>query len=312
MATVEQQLTYSFRPESVRYADSASVRAGETAKPGVVGQVREPSIQQFISTATSCNKFVIARYVFFTLFMLLLLLCSQQASACCDGSTTGLEPEITYNDIKPTLNHSAVTVALAAEPETVTRDAKKDIKSEASAALEAVAETNFVKISDSGEALADNEASWDCVEDQQKKLIWEVKKNNGGIRDKDYTYSWLHTIDDKINGTGNGGRCKGGVNCDTSSYVRAMNEQKLCGYSDWRLPTRQEMETLVDYSTTPQHATINRTYFPEAVPSWYWTASENPQRENYAWYVLFRNGIALNDLKERPKHIRLVRDNRTQ
>ena len=35
------------------------------------------------------------------------------------------------------------------------------------------------------------------------------------------------------------------------------------------------------------------------------------RRDNFAWYVLFRNGIALNDLKERPKHIRLVRGNRT-
>jgi hypothetical protein len=91
-----------------------------------------------------------------------------------------------------------------------------------------------------------------------------------------------------------------------------MNEQKLCGYSDWRLPTREEMETLIDYNTSAKHVTINTTYFPEAVPSWYWTATENSQRDNFAWYVLFRNGIALNDLKERPKHVRLVRGNREQ
>ena len=72
------------------------------------------------------------------------------------------------------------------------------------------------------------------------------------------------------------------------------------------------METLVDYNTTEKDAKINKTYFPEAVPIWYWTASENPQLENVACYVLFRNGVALNDLKERPKHIRLVRGSRAK
>mgnify|MGYP001828730187 FL=1 len=136
-----------------------------------------------------------------------------------------------------------------------------------------------------------------------------MKKNDGGIRDKDYSYSWLRNINGESKGVADGGRCKGGIKCDTYNYVRAMNEQKLCGYSDWRLPTVEEMETLVDYNTAEKDATINKTYFPEAVPSWYWTATENPQRENFAWYMLFRNGIALNDLKERPKHIRLVRGN---
>ena len=49
-------------------------------------------------------------------------------------------------------------------------------------------------------------------------------------------------------------------------------------------------------------------YFPETRASWYWTSSENKSRDDVAWYVLFRNGLALNDLKERPKHIRLVRE----
>ena len=33
---------------------------------------------------------------------------------------------------------------------------------------------------------------------------------------------------------------------------------------------------------------------------------------DHAWYVLFRNGHALSDLKERPKHIRLVRMTNTK
>jgi len=88
--------------------------------------------------------------------------------------------------------------------------------------------------------------------------------------------------------------------------------RNLCGYSDWRLPTRAELETPVEYNDDPKQATINKAYFPKAVPNWYWTASEHPNREAYAWYVLFKNGVALNDLKERPKHIRLVSGNTQQ
>jgi hypothetical protein len=190
--------------------------------------------------------------------------------------------------------------------------ANEDIRTNAAAKLTAVTAAGFIKIANTGEPLDAKADRWECVEDKSSKLTWEVKKNDDGIRDKDHSYSWLRVINGENTGASNGGRCKGGIKCDTYSYVRAMNEQKLCGYSDWRLPTREEMETLVDYKTTEKDATINKTYFPEAVPSWYWTASENPRRENFAWYVLFRNGVALNDLKERPKHIRLVRGSRAQ
>lgn len=201
------------------------------------------------------------------------------------------------------------TVAAVASMEPVMPVVNEDIKSDAAASLVAASKSNFIKISNSGQALAENEAQWECVHDKSNNLTWEVKKNDGSIRDKDHSYSWLVKSSGQDRGVSNGGRCKGGVNCDTSSYTRAMNEQKLCGYSDWRLPTREELETLVEYNKAPNGVTIDSRFFPEAVPSWYWTASENPHSSDYAWYVLFQNGVALNDLKERPKHIRLVRGN---
>ena len=217
------------------------------------------------------------------------------------------EPVAPAKQPEPVIELAAI--APASGPAPATTDAAEEIRNDAAATLATVVESGFVKIANSGEVLDDNEARWECVEDRGSKLVWEVKKNDGGIRDRDYSYSWFSEINGEKIGVSNGGRCKGGVSCDTSGYARAMNEQKLCGYSDWRLPTRKELETLVEFTENPKEATINKTYFPEAVPSWYWTSSENPQREGYAWYVLFRNGVALNDLKERPKHIRLVRGN---
>ena len=203
------------------------------------------------------------------------------------------------------LEHAAI--APASGPGQSATTANEDIKTDAAATLSSVTDAGYIKISNYGEALDDKVARWECVEDKSSKLTWEVKKNDGGIRDKGHLYSWLSKINGEAEGRSNGGRCKGGVRCDTSSYAHAMNEQKLCGYSDWRMPTRSELETLVEYKNNPAEATINRKYFPEAIPSWYWSSSENTNREGYAWYVLFRNGVSLNDLKERPKHIRLVR-----
>jgi len=274
------------------------------------------------------------------LFIMLIFVLMLQISVCCDdviASEQAFSPAVeqpsrpvqTQEAInrtsgKPVINE---TVKVATSPpslpelvaitsvsghEQADTGMEKDIKTNAKATIASIAGSGFVKIASSGDTLDDKAVKWECVEDKSSKLIWEVKKNDGGIRDKDYSYSWLRNINGEIKGVSNGGHCRGGIKCDTYSYVRALNEQKLCGYSDWRLPTKEEMETLVDYSTSVKNATINTTYFPEAVPSWYWTATENPQRDDFAWYVLFRNGIALNDLKERPKHVRLVRGNRAQ
>ena len=211
----------------------------------------------------------------------------------------------------PVLARPAPAVITLASAPVAEAPGGEAIKS-AAASLVAASPSGFVKLANSGELLEDDASSWECVQDRNSKLTWEVKKNDGGIRDRDNSYSWLREINGETDGTNNGGRCRGGVDCDTSSYARAINSQGLCGFSDWRLPTKDELETLVDYNNDPKQATINMSYFPEAIPSWYWTASENPQREGYAWYVLFKNGIALNDLKERPKHIRLVRGNTEQ
>jgi len=272
-----------------------------------------------------CDRRINTRNTIIALFIMLALLLPLQAAAetalqpaqapSSAVNMTAAVPVTTKTNAELITQKIAGTTALelaAAVPGQSATTANEDITTNAATTLAAVTGDGYVKIANSGQPLDEKADRWECVEDKSSKFTWEVKKNDGGIRDKDYSYSWFRDINGENRGVSNGGRCNGGIKCDTYSYVRAMNEQKLCGYSDWRLPTREEMETLVDYNSTPENATINTTYFPEAVPSWYWTATENPRRDNFAWYVLFRNGIALNDLKERPKHIRLVRGNRTQ
>ena len=341
MAASKQQSTYCnlhqqrAAPDRAIISVNRDIGSNPCMYPRIENSILRNHLVSKINTRNAINALII----------ILMLLLPMQAPACCDDpGTPGFTPAAAvYNKPQPAQAPSAavnepsvvpvstrtkaesiseqmafpVALELAAAtpahaPEQSATPTNEDIKTNAAATLTAVTVAGFVKIANSGQPLDAKADRWECVEDKSSKLTWEVKKDDGGIRDKDYTYTWLRGIFGENKGVSNGGRCKGGVKCDTYSYVRAMNEQKLCGYSDWRLPTRKEMETLVDYNNTAKEATIDKTYFPEAVPSWYWTATENPQSENFAWYLLFRNGIALNDLKERPKHIRLVRGNQIQ
>lgn len=150
------------------------------------------------------------------------------------------------------------------------------------------------------------EESWSCVRDNRSDLVWEVKTDDGGLHDAGHLYSWYDPSLGRDAGVRDGGRCAGGVDCDTHAYQTELNRQGLCGVDEWRLPGKQELLTLVALGDRENSATIDKEYFPRTASSWYWTASSNDKRPGYAWYVLFRNGIPLNDLKARPKHIRLV------
>ena len=224
------------------------------------------------------------------------------------------EKEIVVLETMPTESHEVVGAETALGIETPLADNSEDV------VVEEVVETkfesktvvvenkfNYIKHDVKGNSLSDNAEQWACVHDPVEGLTWEVKSKDGGLRNTENLYSWFNPEEKMSRGINDGGRCKGNVDCDTHAYVKAMNQEGFCGHNDWRLPTREEMMGLVNYANDFGEAKINTKYFPEALPSWYWTASSNENHPEFAWYVLFKNGLSLNDLKENPKHIRLVR-----
>ena len=64
--------------------------------------------------------------------------------------------------------------------------------------------------------------------------------------------------------------------CDTNTYA---------GYSDWRLPEIQELQTLIDTSYTPIN--INTEVFTNMSTSRYISISKWYGLDNYRWYVAF-------------------------
>jgi hypothetical protein len=87
------------------------------------------------------------------------------------------------------------------------------------------------------------------VQDNVTGLIWEVKTNDSGLRDKDWTYSWYNSTG--INDGGYAGyadyadNCYSTTRCDTEKYVADVNAATLCGNNDWRLPNSEELNTIV-------------------------------------------------------------------
>lgn len=162
----------------------------------------------------------------------------------------------------------------------------------------------FGKLDAQGELLPSDASTWACVLDRVKRVVWEVKTNDGGWRDTDFTFSWYHiNTQGEQSGRENGGDCLF-INCDTLSYAALMNQRQHCGYSNWRLPTQFELQSL-DH---PVHFSpdIDRRFFPFTQSAQYWSGSESPYSNELAWSVDFSNGISYVREKRLSCHVRLV------
>lgn len=136
---------------------------------------------------------------------------------------------------------------------------------------------SYIKISASGAELPASATNWSCVKDKVSGLMWEVKTNDGGLRDRNNSYTnW---------GDGRAG--------DASAFVTSVNATGLCGYQDWRLPSRMELQGLVDYGKPHPGPTINSAWFPNTNAWPYWSGSgfaDAAKPGYYSWVVDFRYG----------------------
>ena len=149
---------------------------------------------------------------------------------------------------------------------------------------------------------------WACVRDNQSGLTWEVKTPEAGLQNINNTYSW-YDPDQNTNG-GYAGKDKGGVcagsNCDTDSYIKAVNAIKLCGLNDWYLPSRFELNTIVDTSIPLPGPTLPKVYFPESQAGKYWTDTTFKTRRAGAWVWRFDQGSDYVAEKSEALNVRLT------
>jgi len=171
-----------------------------------------------------------------------------------------------------------------------------------------VAGFDYTKLDAGGNALPIDAESWSCVRDNHTGLTWEVKSADvEALGYMNHTYSWYNP-ESAVNG-GHAGTQDGGVchepPCDTHGYATAVNSAALCGTADWRLPTRQELHSLVHLGTTSKMVDLD--YFPHVAAARYWTDTPNPGDSGQAWRIDFATGAAFVNDKSEGYRVRLVR-----
>lgn len=131
----------------------------------------------------------------------------------------------------------------------------------------------FMKIGPNGELLSSKAEAWTCVLDSTTGLTWEVKTDDGGARDVDNSYT--NWGDDRLG--------------DATLYIKDLNEAKLCGFQDWRLPTVTELYGLT-YLGKPLSPIIDENWFPNTKDYWYWTETKLYDSQYQAWTIYFGGG----------------------
>ena len=106
-----------------------------------------------------------------------------------------------------------------------------------------------------------------------------------------------------------GADCEGTVgqfNWDDAMKIpKTVNQRGFAGYHDWRIPSREELESLV----MPERANpaISTEVFPNTPASDVWSGSPGAYSAKDAWYVGFDSGYSDLESRRYGLGVRLVR-----
>ena len=141
----------------------------------------------------------------------------------------------------------------------------------------------------------------ETITDTMSGLMWEKKTSIVGsgassmdVRDVDNKFTWeyaMHDYVDRLNGR----------------LIAFATDVAFARHSDWRIPTMQELQTIVEPSSPGR---INAVFGPNA-PASYWTSSRRLLGPTAVpWYVGFGADIPVYVGQPFNFHVRAVRDAR--
>lgn len=112
-------------------------------------------------------------------------------------------------------------------------------------------------------------------------LTWELKTDDDSVHDKDNVYRW----------GGTGAEKTGTIFFDDwNNLLEKTNSEKLCGFEDWRVPTIDELKTLVMDTGTKPVIDAGIFKFTLAIP--YWSVSTYHHYPEHAQTVDFSTGAS--------------------
>ena len=151
--------------------------------------------------------------------------------------------------------------------------------------------------------VAGSGATADCITDKLTGLMWP-KNGIIGFSNGASPYTPLATPElNNTDATHNqvAWSLSGSTN-EVFTAIANLNTEKLCGYSDWRLPNKVELKSLVNYgAVSPANwlmygsgnsgaPVCDGACFANVQAYNYWSSSTFASYTNYAWYVNFGTG----------------------
>jgi hypothetical protein len=93
------------------------------------------------------------------------------------------------------------------------------------------------------------------------------------------------------------------------TWQEAMDyaESLILDGAGWRLPTIEELVTLIDYGRHDPASSFPGMSFHGLAPSWFWSSSLDADDTDYVWYVDFYDGCVGSSGKTYPSSARCVR-----
>ena len=146
----------------------------------------------------------------------------------------------------------------------------------------------------------------ECVKENSTGFVWEGKTASG-YRAGSITYTNYDSTTSKQieNGLLNPTQSEIDASSNTIGYVNAVKADALCGFTDWRMPTKDELSGIVVNDKNPK---IDSASFPNTQATYYWSSSPWDGVPKFAWVVDFNNGgPGTSGSRDAKYHVRLVR-----
>lgn len=134
------------------------------------------------------------------------------------------------------------------------------------------------------------------ITDNATGLMWEKLSDDGSIHDADNTYTWTNAF---------------------ATKVATLNSGSFAGYTDWRVPNRSELDSLVNLgAANPATYSAFNTGCVAACTvltcsctpmSDFWSSSTYHANPGVGWLLYFPDGGVFANVKTIPSRVRAVR-----